>query len=104
MFCRAALFQVRSPPRVAPDGINWLYSAQGRHNGCTKATPEAAPAFDIARFAGIFAAMGLAVGAVVSGLFALSLWQIPMVLIGVLVLISGPSVMWYRGMFAGLVG
>lgn len=48
--------------------------------------------------------MGLAVGAVVSGLFALSLWQIPMVLIGVLVLISGPSVMWYRGMFAGLVG
>ena len=127
MFCRAALFQVRSPPRVAPNGINWLYSAQGRHNGCTKATLGAAPAFDIARFAGIFAAMGLAGGAIgtmlaalVSGLFALSLWQIPMVLIGVLVLISGPSVimlgavmvmvmvmgavLWYRGAFAGLVG
>lgn len=63
------------------------------------ATP-AAPAFDIAKFAGIFAAMGLAVGAigttlaaVVSGLFALSWWQIPLVLIGVLVVISGPSMM-----------
>lgn len=63
------------------------------------ATP-ATPAFDIAKFAGIFAAMGLAVGAigttlaaVVSGLFALSWWQIPLVLIGVLVVISGPSMM-----------
>ena len=64
------------------------------------ATTPAAPAFDIAKFAGIFAAMGLAVGAigttlaaVVSGLFALSWWQIPLVLIGVLVVISGPSMM-----------
>ena len=63
-------------------------------------------------------AIGTMLAALVSGLFALSLWQIPMVLIGVLVLISGPSVIMlgavmvmvmgavllYRGAFAGLVG
>jgi RsiW-degrading membrane proteinase PrsW (M82 family) len=60
---------------------------------------DAASSFDIAKFAGIFAAMGLAVGAigtslaaVAAGLFSLALWQIPLVLVGVMLLISGPSV------------
>ena len=60
---------------------------------------EAASNFDIAKFAGIFAAMGLAVGAigtslaaVAAGLFSLAWWQIPLVLLGVMLLISGPSV------------
>lgn len=63
------------------------------------APKEAASNFDIAKFAGIFAAMGLAVGAigtslaaVAAGLFSLALWQIPLVLVGVMLLISGPSV------------
>jgi hypothetical protein len=64
------------------------------------AAPKAPAAnFDIAKFAGIFAAMGLAVGAigtslaaVAAGLFALDWWQIPLVLAGVMLLISGPSV------------
>ena len=73
----------------------------------TVATPAATPAatatvagFDIAKFAGIFAAMGLAVGAigtalaaVMAGLFSLVWWQIPLVIAGVLLLISGPSML-----------
>ena len=68
------------------------------------AAPASAPTvvagFDIAKFAGIFAAMGLAVGAigtalaaVVSGLFSLLWWQIPLVILGLLLLISGPSML-----------
>lgn len=62
--------------------------------------PPAAPApFDIAKFAGIFAAIGLALGAIgtalaaiVSGFLSLAWWQMPLVILGVLILISGPSV------------
>lgn len=62
------------------------------------ATP-AAP-FDIAKFAGIFAAIGLALGAigtalaaVVGGLLSLPIWQLPLVVIGIMVVISGPSML-----------
>lgn len=59
-----------------------------------------APAsFDVAKFAGIFAAIGLAVGAlgtalasIVSNLMALKGWQMPLAILGVFVAISGPSV------------
>jgi hypothetical protein len=58
----------------------------------------AAPAFDAGRFAGIFAAIGLALGAigtalasVVTGLLNLTWWQIPLAIAGVILLISGPS-------------
>ncbi|EKE80640.1 hypothetical protein [Idiomarina xiamenensis] len=54
--------------------------------------------FDIAKFAGIFAAIGLAIGAIGStlaaiaaGFFALNWWQTPLAIAGVLLLISGPS-------------
>ncbi len=62
-------------------------------------------AFDIARFAGIFAAIGLALGAIgtalaaiVSGFLQLAAWQMPLVVLGVMVLISGPSVLlaWFK--------
>lgn len=59
-----------------------------------------APAFDIAKFAGIFAAIGLALGAlgtalaaVVSGFLSLPAWQMPLVLAGIVLLISGPSML-----------
>ena len=71
---------------------------QGAGEGGGEAPSAGAQAFDIAKFAGIFAAIGLAVGAigaalaaVVAGLFTLSLWQIPLVIAGVILLISGPS-------------
>lgn len=60
----------------------------------------AATPFDIGKFAGIFAAIGLAVGAigtalaaVLTGLLSLSLWEIPLAVGGLLLLISGPSML-----------
>lgn len=56
--------------------------------------------FDIAKFAGIFAAIGLALGAigtalaaVVGGLLSLPIWQLPLVVVGIMFLISGPSML-----------
>ena len=64
------------------------------------APTPAAQAFDIAKFAGIFAAIGLALGAlgtalaaVVTGFLSLPAWQMPVVIAGVVLLISGPSMM-----------
>lgn len=59
--------------------------------------PAAAP-FDVARFAGIFAAIGLAVGALgtalaalVTGFLGLKFWQMPLALAGLMLMISGPA-------------
>lgn len=69
------------------------------------AKPAPPAAFDVAKFAGIFAAIGLALGAMgtalaalLSGLFSLSWWQIPLVLLGAMLLISGPAVLvgWFK--------
>jgi hypothetical protein len=56
-------------------------------------------AFDVAKFAGIFAAIGLAIGAIggaigaMLGAFSrLALWQMPLAVLGMMILISGPSV------------
>lgn len=70
--------------------------------GARAEAPAAAPqqAFDIAKFAGIFAAIGLALGAlgtamaaIVTGFMALPLWQMPLVVGGIMLLISGPSML-----------
>ena len=59
---------------------------------------EKTPAFDIAKFAGIFAAIGMALGmigaalaSVAAGLAALTWWQNILVFICILLVISGPS-------------
>jgi len=64
------------------------------------ADKPAAPPFDIAKFAGIFAAMGLAIGAlgtaiatVIAGFLALPLWEVPLVIAGAVLLVSGPSML-----------
>ena len=61
------------------------------------ATP-AAPPFDIAKFAGIFAALGMAVGmigtaltSIFKGLFALKWWQVIMLFAGIIMVVSGPA-------------
>jgi hypothetical protein len=63
------------------------------------------PPFDVGKFAGIFAAIGLAIGAiggilasVVSGLLGLKLWQMPLAVIGLMSLISGPAMLmaWFK--------
>lgn len=61
--------------------------------------PPQAPAFDVAKFAGIFAAIGMAVGfigsaivSVATGFFKLAWWQMPLVVAGIILVISLPSV------------
>lgn len=73
--------------------------------------PEAKPAatppppFDVGKFAGIFAAIGLAVGALgtalattLTGFMKLQWWQMPLAITGLLLLISGPSMIiaWFK--------
>ena len=67
--------------------------------------PAAPPPFDVGKFAGIFAAIGLAVGAIgtavasaLTGLFALTWWQMPLALVGLMLLVSGPAVVlaWFK--------
>ena len=60
--------------------------------------PEKMQAFDIAKFAGIFAAFGMALGmigsfltSVVKGAAALSWWQLILSIIAILLVVSGPS-------------
>ena len=60
--------------------------------------PAAAPPFDIAKFAGIFAAIGMAVGmigsalaALAKGIFALTWWQLILAFVGIMLVISGPA-------------
>ena len=64
------------------------------------AAPAAAakPPFDIAKFAGIFAAIGMALGmigsalvALFTGLAALKWWELLMVFVGLMMLVSGPA-------------
>lgn len=78
---------VATPPPAAPDAAK-------------PAAAPASPAFDIAKFAGIFAAIGLALGAIggvftalLNGILALPAWQIPLVFIAILLVISGPSML-----------
>ena len=69
----------------------------------TKQTSQ--QAFDAARFAGIFAAIGLAIGAigtalasVFTGFLKLAWWQMPLVLAGMVLIVSGPAMLiaWYK--------
>ena len=68
-------------------------SKQGSEGKAKGAVP-----FDVGKFAGIFAAIGLALGAIgtavasiLSGFMQLSLWQMPLAVLGLLLVISGPS-------------
>jgi hypothetical protein len=81
--------EAKSAARVADPGATTATSAGAQQQ-----------AFDIAKFAGIFAAIGLALGAlgtalaaVITGFLGLPAWQMPLVLLGILLLISGPSML-----------
>lgn len=57
-----------------------------------------ASSFDIAKFCGIFAAIGIALGAIgtflmtiVTGFLSLTWWQMPLSILAIMLLISGPS-------------
>ncbi|PQJ09347.1 hypothetical protein CJD36_019045 [Flavipsychrobacter stenotrophus] len=60
--------------------------------------PPPPPPFDVAKFAGIFAAIGLAIGALgtvlaaaIGGFMKLTWWKMPLVIMGILLIISAPS-------------
>jgi len=80
-------------------------TATGKKIEAPSAKAPAQQAFDVGKFAGIFAAIGLAVGAVgtalasmVTGLLGLHWWQMPLVLVGLMLAISGPAmvVAWFK--------
>ncbi|MEK6696299.1 MAG: hypothetical protein AABY98_03965 [Candidatus Deferrimicrobiota bacterium] len=65
-----------------------------------KPVPPPPPPFDVAKFAGIFAAIGLAIGAigtmlaaVLTGILKLAWWQIPIAIAAIMLAISLPSVL-----------
>ncbi len=67
-------------------------------DAATDPNAEKKPAFDIAKFAGIFAAIGMALGmigtalaAVAKGLSGFAWWQLLIVFVCILLVISGPS-------------
>ena len=74
-------------------------SAKASLEGGEKAeNKEAASTFDIAKYAGVFAAIGMAVGmigsalvAIGSGIMGLKWWQFPLVILAIMLVISGPS-------------
>ena len=90
---------------AADKDAKMMADATAKINAAPKAAPAdgaAAPAqaqpFDIGKFAGIFAALGMALGmigtAVVSlakGIFALKWWQLILAFIGIMLVISGPA-------------
>ncbi|MDY0376773.1 MAG: hypothetical protein RBQ72_13730 [Desulfobacterium sp.] len=66
----------------------------------TTAGTQPAQPFDVGKFAGIFAAIGLALGAIgtaiaaiIGGFMGLPLWQIPLAFGGIILVISGPSML-----------
>ncbi|MBI3774066.1 MAG: hypothetical protein HY273_00670 [Gammaproteobacteria bacterium] len=74
-----------------------IASAGQKLDGAKAAAPVP---FDVAKFAGIFAAIGLAVGAlgtafasIVTGFLGLKLWQMPLALVGLVLILSGPSML-----------
>lgn len=73
-------------------------AAQSDARAGAQAGKDTIKAFDIAKFAGIFAAIGMAVGfigqacvAVAKGFTSLTWWQQPLTLLAIFLLISGPS-------------
>ena len=72
----------------------------------SKDAPKTPPApFDVARFAGVFAMVGLALGAIgtalatfIASFLGLIWWQMPIAVAGLLLLISGPSMViaWFK--------
>ena len=85
----------------ATDKINAMPTslpADGAKGGAPAEGAAAKPPFDIAKFAGIFAAIGMAVGMIASaladlakGIFALEWWQLILSFVALLMIISGPA-------------
>lgn len=95
--------------KLAADRDNELVADTAGKVGTASTAPAetsaASKTFDIAKFAGIFAAIGLAIGAlgaalaaIFSGLMSLLWWQWPLVFLGIIAAISGPAMLmaWFK--------
>lgn len=97
--------------KMVGEGLQKIAAARSKANEAKLVTeimpigekkPDAKPqqqAFDVGKFAGIFAAVGLAIGAIgtaiasiLTGFFKLPWWQMPLVLVGIIFFVSGPSI------------
>ena len=86
---KEATTKINAAPSSIPSGGSALSPETDKKMG---------EAFDIGKFAGIFAALGMAVGMIGSalaslakGIFALKWWQVIMAFVGVMLVISGPA-------------
>lgn len=85
--------------KLASKGDEQLMASAGDKLQAAAQTPtEAPPKFDIGKSVGIFAAIGLALGAlgtalatIASSLLALDWWEVPLVFVAIFLIISGPS-------------
>lgn len=87
--------------KYASSKTSTLDATAKKLNDVTKdVTSGKAPSFDIGKSAGIFAAVGLAMGAIgtalasiVQGLLSLSWWQLPLLILALFLVFSGPSLL-----------
>lgn len=85
--------------------VQLAQAAKQTEQNAINAKPQGPSAFDVGKFAGIFAAIGLALGALgtalaatMGGLLNLHWWQIPLVFTGLMLAISGPAMLiaWFK--------
>ena len=84
--------------KMMADATAKINAAPAAVPAAADAKPAAAQPFDIGKFAGIFAALGMAVGmigtalaALAKGIFALKWWQLLLALVGIMLVISVPA-------------
>ena len=84
--------------KIMKDATDKINAAPAAAPASPDAKPAPAQPFDIAKFAGIFAAIGMAFGMIgsalaslVKGFVALSWWQVILVFVAILLVISGPA-------------
>lgn len=86
--------------KITADASKAVEGAQGHVEAHAEKAKAPAPPFDIGKFVGIFAAISLALGAIgtvigaaVTGFLNLTWWKMPIALMGVVMLISGPAML-----------
>lgn len=92
-------FAAEKDAKIMKDATSKISAAPAAAAAGT-APADVKPPFDIAKFAGIFAAIGMAVGALGTALATvfdkfidLSIWQVLLVVVVILLIISGPSML-----------
>jgi len=91
-------FAASQDEKVTGDMMKSVEGVPAKVEEAKKAEKPAPQPFDIGKFVGIFAAIGLAVGAIgsaigsaIAGFIGLKWWQMPIAVLGIILLISGPS-------------